>query len=118
MQNETLVNTLCLSRASSCNTTTTIHQDMRTFVRGPVSDPKFPRTKVRRYLSQYGFRGSKLNTEVERICTLKIPKGDWKYPYGWSEQDLSGPMRRMFGRKRRRNLVMLDEFHMSYINNH
>ncbi|EKN3638057.1 TPA: hypothetical protein U5D81_003844 [Yersinia enterocolitica] len=100
---------LSTARAFSA-TTMTIHQDVNDFVGGPASDPKFTRTRVRRYLSQYGFRGSKLKAEVERICTFNRSKGDWKYPYGWSEQDLTGPMRRMFGLKRKRNLVILDEF--------
>lgn len=56
------------------------------------------------------FRGAKLKAEVERICTFNRSKGDWKYPYGWSEQDLTGPMRRMFGLNRKPNLAILDEF--------
>ncbi|WP_145574505.1 hypothetical protein [Yersinia mollaretii] len=109
MQNETLLKMLSTEKLFG-STTLTIRQNMKDFVRGPSSDPKFPRNKVRRYLSQYGFRGSGLKAEVERICKFHSPEGDWKYPYGWSEQDLSGPMRRMFGLKRSRNLVMLDEF--------
>ncbi|WP_432341915.1 hypothetical protein [Yersinia enterocolitica] len=109
MQNETLVKMLSTARAFSA-TKMTIHQDVNDFVNAPSSDPKFPRNKVRRYLSQYGFRGAKLKAEVERTSTFNSSKGDWKYPYGWSEHDLTGPMRRMFGLNRKRNLAILDEF--------
>ena len=51
MQNETLVKMLSTASAFSA-TTMTIHQDVNDFVNAPSSDPKFPRNKVRRYLSQ------------------------------------------------------------------
>ena len=31
------------------------------------SDPRMPRTRLRRYLGQYGLRGEALSTEVRRI---------------------------------------------------
>lgn len=31
------------------------------------SDPRMPRTRLRRYLGQYGLRGEALNREVRRI---------------------------------------------------
>jgi len=42
----------------------TQHMDINAYVK---SDPRMPRTRLRRYLGQYGLRGEALSREVRRI---------------------------------------------------
>ena len=44
--------------------TATQHMDINAYVK---SDPRMPRTRLRRYLGQYGLRGEALSREVRRI---------------------------------------------------
>ncbi|MCQ5404403.1 hypothetical protein NO741_26995, partial [Klebsiella pneumoniae] len=44
--------------------TATQHMDVNGYVK---TDPRMPRTRLRRYLGQYGLRGEALNREVRRI---------------------------------------------------
>lgn len=80
------------------------------------SDPRMPRTRLRRYLGQYGLRGEALSREVRRIVagpdrpdnTLKAGIF-YTWLYGWEPADFTPMMRRIFRGKRPRNLIMFDE---------
>lgn len=87
------------------------------------SDPRFPVGRIRRCLAAYGWRGERLNQEVERITTGPAPRpldieernGRVIYPYGWEKKELTREMRRMFPRRSgRRELIMIDEFHLAF----
>lgn len=96
--------------------TATQQMDVNAYVK---SDPRMPRTRLRRYLGQYGLRGEALSREVRRIVagpgrrdsTLK-DGSYYTWPYGWEPGDFTPMMRRIFHGKRTRHLIMFDE--MSY----
>ena len=80
------------------------------------SDPRMPRTRLRRYLGQYGLRGEALSTEVRRtVAGPERPDNTLKagifytWPYGWEPADFTPMMRRIFRRKRTRHVMMFDE---------
>lgn len=80
------------------------------------SDPRMPRTRLRRYLGQYGLRGEALSREVRRIVagperpdnTLKAGIY-YTWPYGWEFADFTPMMRRIFRGKRTRHVMLFDE---------
>lgn len=80
------------------------------------SDPRMPRTRLRRYLGQYGLRGEALSREVRRIVagperpdnTLKAGIY-YTWPYGWEPADFTPMMRRIFRGKRTRHVMLFDE---------
>lgn len=80
------------------------------------SDPRMPRTRLRRYLGQYGLRGEALSKEVMRIIagperrdnTLKVGIY-YTWPYGWEPADFTPMMRRIFHGKQARHVMMFDE---------
>lgn len=80
------------------------------------SDPRMPRTRLRRYLGQYGLRGEALSREVRRIVagpehqdnTLNVGIY-YTWPYGWEPADFTPMMRRIFRGKRTRHVMLFDE---------
>lgn len=93
--------------------TATQHMDINTYVK---SDPRMPRTRLRRYLGQYGLRGEALSREVRRIVAgperrdSTLQEGIYyTWPYGWEPADFTPMMRRIFLGKRTRHLMMFDE---------
>lgn len=93
--------------------TATQNMDINTYVK---SDPRMPRTRLRRYLGQYGLRGEALSREVRRIVAgperrdSKLQEGVYyTWPYGWEPVDFTPMMRRIFRGKRTRHLMMFDE---------
>ncbi|WP_168445030.1 hypothetical protein V1585_22960 (plasmid) [Enterobacter hormaechei subsp. xiangfangensis] len=93
--------------------TATQHMDINTYVK---SDPRMPRTRLRRYLGQYGLRGEALSREVRRIVAgperrdSTLQEGIYyTWPYGWEPADFTPMMRRIFRGKRTRHLMMFDE---------
>ena len=93
--------------------TATQHMDINAYVK---SDPRMPRTRLRRYLGQYGLRGEALSAEVRRIVagperpdnTLKAGIF-YTWPYGWEPADFTPVMRRIFKGKRTRHVMLFDE---------
>ncbi|MGX8939566.1 hypothetical protein ACWWJF_01610 (plasmid) [Symbiopectobacterium sp. Eva_TO] len=93
--------------------TATQFMDVNAYVK---SDPRMPRTRLRRYLGQYGLRGEALSREVRRIVlgperrdnTLKAGIY-YTWPYGWEPADFTPMMRRIFRGKRTRHVMMFDE---------
>lgn len=84
------------------------------------SEPRMPRTRLRRYLSQYGLRGEALNREVRRIAAgperrdNTVKTGFYcSWPYGWEPADFTPMMRRIFHGKRTRHMLLPDE--LSYL---
>lgn len=80
------------------------------------SDPRMPRTRLRRYLGQYGLRGEALGREVRRIVAgPERPDNTLKagiyctWPYGWEPADFTPVMRRIFRGKHTRHVMMFDE---------
>lgn len=80
--------------------TATQHMDVNGYVK---TDPRMPRTRLRRYLGQYGLRGEALNREVRRIVAgperrdSKLKDGIYyTWPYGWEPCDFTPMMRRIF----------------------
>ena len=80
------------------------------------SDPRMPRTRLRRYLGQYGLRGEALNREVRRIVAGPERRNNtlnagiyYTWPYGWEPADFTPMMRRIFRGKRTRHMMMFDE---------
>ena len=80
------------------------------------SDPRMPRTRLRRYLGQYGLRGEALKREVRRIVAGPERRDSTRkegiyhtWPYGWEPADFTPMMRRIFKGKRTRHLMMFDE---------
>lgn len=93
--------------------TVTQFMDVNAYVK---SDPRMPRTRLRRYLGQYGLRGEALNREVRRIVAgPERPDNMLKagiyftWPYGWEPADFTPVMRRIFRGKRTRHVMMFDE---------
>lgn len=87
----------------------TQHMDIHAYVK---SDPRMPRTRLRRYLGQYGLRGREVRRIVagpeRRDSTLQ--EGIYHtWPYGWEPADFTPMMRRIFKGKRTRHLMMFDE---------
>ncbi|PVZ84225.1 hypothetical protein C9426_24115 [Serratia sp. S1B] len=82
------------------------------------TDPKLPHHRIRRYLSDFGFRGAALNAEVKRIVAGPekhlSPEGHiwYTYPYGWDDRQFTRSMRRIFKGRGRRNILMMDEAHL------
>lgn len=96
------------------------HMDVNAYVK---SDPWMPRTRLRRYLGQYGLRGEALNREVRRIVAgpgrreNAISDGVYfTWPYGWEPADFTPMMRRIFKGKQTRHLMMSDEVSLAYLN--
>ena len=82
------------------------HMDINAYVK---SDPRMPRTRLRRYLGQYGLRGEALSREVRRIVAgperrdSTLQEGIYHtWPYGWEPADFTPMMRRIFRGKRPR----------------
>lgn len=80
------------------------------------SDPRMPRTRLRRYLGQYGLRGEALNREVRRIVAGPERRDNtlkdgiyFTWPYGWEPADFTPMMRRIFHGKSTRHVMMFDE---------
>ena len=89
-------------------------KDVNAYVK---SDPRMPRTRLRRYLGQFGLRGETLNREVRRIVAgperrdNTLQAGIYNtWPYGWEPADFTPMMRRIFRGKRIRHVMMFDEF--------
>lgn len=89
------------------------HMDINAYVK---SDPRMPRTRLRRYLGQYGLRGEALNREARRIVAgperrdSKLQEGIYPtWPYGWEPGDFTPMMRRIFRGKRTRHVMLFDE---------
>lgn len=87
------------------------------------TDPRMPRTWLRRYLGQYGLRGEALNREVRRIVAgperrdNTVKDGIYcTWPYGWEPADFTPMMRRIFKGKQTRHLMMFDEVSLMYQN--
>ncbi|PLM62172.1 hypothetical protein CWM85_14945 [Klebsiella michiganensis] len=100
--------------------TATQHLDVNGYVK---SDPRMPRTRLRRYLGQYGLRGEALNREVRRIVAgperrdSKLKDGIYyTWPYGWEPCDSTPMMRRIFRGKRTRHVMMSDEMPALFLN--
>lgn len=81
-----------------------------------ITDHRMPRSRLRRYLGQFGLRGQALRAEVRRIAAgpaykkaVVSPGIYYTWPYGWQPEDFTPMMRRIFRRKRTRYLVMSDE---------
>lgn len=88
--------------------TATQHMDVNAYVK---SDPRMPRTRLRRYLGQYGLRG-----EVRRIVAGPERRDStpqdgiyYTWPYGWEPADFTPMMRRIFRGKRTRHVMLFDE---------
>ena len=99
--------------------------------RGPRSDERMPRSRLRQALYRRGLMGDVLREELDRItrgplaiaieskdvaviaACLKAQAGP-TFPYGWCRADLTRPMRRIFHRmeKSRNQLIILDECQM------
>lgn len=80
------------------------------------SDPRMPKTRLRRYLGQYGLRGEALSREVRRIVAgperrdSTLQEGIYyRWPYGWEPADFTPMMRRIFRGKRTRHVMLFDE---------
>ncbi|EOF4706055.1 hypothetical protein ACKWWX_004518 [Klebsiella oxytoca] len=89
------------------------HMDINAYVK---SDPRMPRTRLRRYLGQYGLRGEALSREVRRIVAGPERRDStlkdgiyYTWPYGWEPGDFTPMMRRIFRGKRTRHVMMFDE---------
>lgn len=100
--------------------TATQHMDVNAYVK---SDPRMPRTRLRRYLGQYGLRGEALSREVRRIVAgperrdSKLKDGIYyTWPYGWEPCDFTPMMRRIFHGKRTRHVMMSDEMPALFLN--
>lgn len=100
--------------------TATQHMDVNGYVK---TDPRMPRTRLRRYLGQYGLRGEALNREVRRIVAgperrdSKLKDGIYyTWPYGWEPCDFTPMMRRIFRGKRTRHVMMSDEMPALFLN--
>lgn len=84
------------------------------------TDPRMPRTRLRRYLGQYGLRGEALNRDIvagpeRRDNTVK--DGIYcTWPYGWEPADFTPMMRRIFKGKQTCHLMMFDEVSLMYQN--
>ncbi|HBV9945497.1 TPA: hypothetical protein ACGB3K_004690 [Klebsiella aerogenes] len=81
-----------------------------------ITDYRMPRSRLRRYLGQFGLRGEALCAEVRRIAAGPADKKAevspgiyYTWPYGWQPGDFTPMMRRIFRGKRTRYLVMSDE---------
>lgn len=93
--------------------TATQHMDINAYVK---SDPRMPRTRLRRYLGQYGLHGETLSREVRRIVAgperrdSTLQEGIYyTWPYGWEPADFTPMMRRIFRGKRTRHVMMFNE---------
>lgn len=93
--------------------TATQHMDINAYVK---SAPRMPRTRLRRYLGQYGLRGEALNREVRRIVAgperrdSTLQEGIYHtWPYGWEPADFTPMMRRIFKGKRTCHVMLFDE---------
>lgn len=93
--------------------TATQLMDVKAYVK---SDPRMPRTRLRRYLGQYGLRGEALSREVRRIVAGPERRDNMPeagiyhtWPYGWEPADFTPMMRRIFRGKRTRHMMMFDE---------
>ena len=94
--------------------TATQHMDVNAYVN---SDLRMPRTRLRRYLGQYGLRGEALNREVRRRIVSgperrhsTLQEGIYHtWPYGWEPADFTPMMRRIFKGKRTRHVMLFDE---------
>ena len=93
--------------------TATQHMNINAYVK---SDPRMPRTRLRRYLGQYGLRCEALSREVRRIVAgperrdSTLQEGIYyTWPYGWEPADFTPVMRRIFRGKRTRHLMIFDE---------
>ncbi|ENZ0436103.1 MULTISPECIES: hypothetical protein [Enterobacter cloacae complex] len=94
--------------------TATQHMDVNAYVN---SDLRMPRTRLRRYLGQYGLRGEALNREVRRRIVAgperrhsTLQEGIYHtWPYGWEPADFTPMMRRIFKGKRTRHVMLFDE---------
>ena len=87
------------------------------------SDPRMPRTRLRRYLGQYGLRGEALNREVRRIVAGPERRDNtlkdgiyFTWPCGWEPADFTPMMRRIFHGKSTRHVMMFDEVPFMYQN--
>ena len=93
--------------------TATQHMDINAYVK---SDPRMPRTRLRRYLGQYGLHGETLSREVRRIVAGPERRDStllegiyYTWPYGWEPADFTPMMRRIFRGKRTRHVMMFNE---------
>ena len=104
----------------------TATQSLADFEARMRSDPRYPRSHVRRFLSAHGLRGAVLRAELDRITNGYM---DWvkaqgegfdfmqqkelpSYPYGWRKPAMTRLMKRMFhGMGREQVNVILDEFY-------
>ncbi|WP_165756330.1 hypothetical protein [Cronobacter sakazakii] len=80
------------------------------------SDPRMPRTRLRRYLGQYGLRGEALSRELRRIVAgPERPDNTlhagiyYTWPYGWEPADFTPMMRRIFKGKHTRHVMLFDD---------
>jgi hypothetical protein len=96
-----------------------VTQSVENFKRkNDYTDPKLPHHRIRRYLSDFGFRGAALNAEVKRIVAGPekhiSPEGHiwYSYPYGWDERQFTRSMKRIFKGRGKRNILMMDEAHL------
>ena len=99
--------------------------------RGPRSDERMPRSRLRNALYRRGFKGNALREELDRITggplAIAIKSKDVAvitaclnaqsgptFPYGWCRADLTRPMRRIFHRMERskNGYIILDEYQM------
>ncbi|EOM7671316.1 hypothetical protein ACNCQC_004601 [Escherichia coli] len=78
------------------------------------NDARFPRSRLRKTLRRYRYRGEALKAEVERIMRgpgLTPAAGACViYPYGWQKHQMTRLMKRIFHGLGRPQLLVMDEF--------
>ncbi len=95
-----------------------VTQNMEAFKKCSYSNPRLRHRLLRRYLSDFGFRGAALNAEVKRIVAgpekhLVHEGSIWNsYPYGWDERQFTRAMKRIFKGRGKRTMLMMDELHL------
>ncbi|EDP0643663.1 hypothetical protein K1144_004258 [Salmonella enterica] len=79
-------------------------------------DARFPRSRLRKTLRRYRYRGEALKAEVERIMRgpglelAPVAGRRVTYPYGWQKHQMTRLMKRIFHGLGREQLLFVDEF--------
>lgn len=84
----------------------------------PPGHPRFTQLRLRKRLRHYGYRGARLEAELQRIVAGPPPgtrrQGDRVYPYGWRKHQMTRVMKRIFCGFSRSRSVFFDEFWMHW----
>lgn len=106
-----------------------VTQTLADFEASLRSDPAYPRSRVRSFLSRHGLRGKVLKSELDRITDghykwlrqdpdnrmLSVGVDRVRYPYGWPKSAMTPLMKRMFHNHDKPVFnVILDEFHFNF----